>query len=352
MRSLLPADCPNSRVAGHPRLLVSPRLMSFAAARHPAWRMWYAVSGRSEGGRHPMDTNRYGCTGETPRSIRSRRLPEGGLPARPWVDWLMPIAVLTAASVALVSDGALFHESGQLAAVVVVLCLGLVLTVSRWSRVRVLLGSRLGLLAVVDGAVLVISAVLSVYHWASIREVLKAAALGEAFLLGAALIDREALRDRFLVLFYWWSVVAAGSRVRPVHSGDAMAAELARELCRADAGDLNQPSQRVLRVRQRLRRVPAGPDSDGSGACMAGRAQGHGSAGRADHTAVCHAIGGLALGLRRPGPGTHGDAHPGHASCRQGRVPAHARRCGHLRSPGRGRSINADAWMDRLVVRP
>jgi tetratricopeptide (TPR) repeat protein/O-antigen ligase len=156
------------------------------------------------------DTKRLGVPVK-PRVDPEPKAAKAGLPAREWRNWLMPIAVLAAASVALVSDGALFRESGQLAAVVIVLCLGLVLTVSRWSRVRVLLSSRLGLLAVVDGAVLVFSAVLSVYHWASIREVLKAAALGEAFLLGAALIDREALRDRFLVLFYWWSVVAAGA---------------------------------------------------------------------------------------------------------------------------------------------
>lgn len=168
------------------------------------------MSGRNDGGRHSVDKKRTSVpvkakVNPEPRAARA------GLPAGPWVDWLMPIAILTAASVALVSDGALFHESGQLAAVIVVLCLGLVLTMSRWSRVRAFLGSRLGLLAVINGAVLVISAILSVYRWASIREVLKAAALGEAFLLGAALVDRETLRDRFLVLFYWWSVAVAGA---------------------------------------------------------------------------------------------------------------------------------------------
>jgi tetratricopeptide (TPR) repeat protein len=131
--------------------------------------------------------------------------------AQLWSDWLRPLAILVAASAALVSDGALFHESSQLVAVVVVGCLGLVLTVRDWRRICVLAGSRLGLLVALDGIVLVTSAVLSVYRWASIRELLKAAALAEAFLLGVTLIDREAVRDRLLVLFYWWSVAVAGT---------------------------------------------------------------------------------------------------------------------------------------------
>ena len=124
---------------------------------------------------------------------------------------MRPIAILVAATIALVSDGALFHESSQLVAVVVVLGLGLGLIVRHWSWVCALAGSRLGLLAVVNGIVLIVSSMLSVYHWASIRELLKAVALAEAFLLGAALIDKENLRERFMVMFYWWSVTIAGA---------------------------------------------------------------------------------------------------------------------------------------------
>jgi tetratricopeptide (TPR) repeat protein len=124
---------------------------------------------------------------------------------------LRPVAILIAASAALVSDGALFRESSQLVAVVVVLCLGLVLIVRDWSRICALANSKLGFLVALDGIVLVLSAILSVYRWASLRELLKAAALVEAFLLGAVLIDREAVRDRFLVMFYWWSVAVAGA---------------------------------------------------------------------------------------------------------------------------------------------
>jgi tetratricopeptide (TPR) repeat protein/O-antigen ligase len=134
-----------------------------------------------------------------------------GLAAGPWVDWLMPIVVLTVSTVALVSSGALFHESSQLVAVAIVLCFGLVLIAVDWGRVCTFLGSRLGLLAVINGVVLVISTMLSVYRWASVRELLKAVALVEAFLLGAALIDRETVRDHFLVVFYWWSVAVAGA---------------------------------------------------------------------------------------------------------------------------------------------
>jgi len=140
-----------------------------------------------------------------------RRVAKHGRVFRPWIGWVGPTALLIAASVALVSDGALFHESSQLVAVAVVLCLGLVLTVGDWSGVCALAGTRLGLLAAVDGVVLVIAAVLSVYHWASIKELLKDLALVEAFLLGATLVDREAVRDRLLVAFYWWSVAVAGA---------------------------------------------------------------------------------------------------------------------------------------------
>ena len=160
-------------------------------------------------------------------------------------DWLGPIVLLMAATIALLSDGALFHESSQLVAVVGVLGLGLVLTVRDWNRVFPLAGSRLGLLVVVNGVVLVISAMLSVYHWASIRELLKAAALAEAFLLGATLIDRANLRDRFLVMFYWWGVAMAGAGSILYPGGHALAAELAGELRRADAGD----TQRTVSAR-------------------------------------------------------------------------------------------------------
>ncbi len=129
----------------------------------------------------------------------------------PWVGWVGPTALLIAASAALVSDGALFHESSQLVAAVVVLCLGLVFTVKRWSAICAVACTRLGLLAALDGVVLVIAAILSVYHWASIKELLKDLALVEAFLLGATLVDREAVRDRLLVAFYWWSVAVAGA---------------------------------------------------------------------------------------------------------------------------------------------
>jgi len=137
--------------------------------------------------------------------------PRAGRPSRPSVDWLRPLGILAAATIALVSDGALFHECSQLVAVVVLLLFGFVFIVTDWSRVRTFLDSRLGLLAIVNGLALVISAILSVYRWASLRELLKTVALVEAFLLGATLIDWEALRDRFLVMFYWWSVVAAAA---------------------------------------------------------------------------------------------------------------------------------------------
>ena len=157
-----------------------------------------------------MDKGRTGVTRQA-KITSGQRSARVGLVARPWAVWLRLVAILIAASAALVSDGALFGESSQLVAVVVVLCLGLVLIVRGWSRICALADSRLGLLAVVNGVVLATSAILSVYRWASVRELLKAAALVEAFLLGAVLIDREAVRDRFLVMFYWWSVAVAGA---------------------------------------------------------------------------------------------------------------------------------------------
>jgi hypothetical protein len=151
-------------------------------------------------------------TPKTPVKVaEGQKTARARLPSHPSADWLRPLGILVAATVALVSDGALFHEATQLVAVVVLLLFGLVLIVRDWSRVRTFLGSRLGLLAIANGLVLVISAILSVYRWASLRELLKAAALAEAFLLGAALVDREAFRDRFLVMFYWWSVVTAAA---------------------------------------------------------------------------------------------------------------------------------------------
>ncbi len=168
------------------------------------------MSGHQDEGRHQVDKGRTGVTKQT-KVTPGQRSARVGFLARPWADWLRPVAILIAASAALVSDGALFHESSQLVAVVVVLCLGLVLIVRDWSRICALANSKLGLLAALDGAVLVIAAILSVYRWASVRELMKAVALAEAFLLGATLFDREAVRDRFLVLFYWWSVAVAGA---------------------------------------------------------------------------------------------------------------------------------------------
>jgi tetratricopeptide (TPR) repeat protein/O-antigen ligase len=126
-------------------------------------------------------------------------------------DWLALVAILVVASMALLSGGALFRESSQMAAAAVVLCLGVVVSIRRWSAVSAIARTRLGMLATVNGVVLVIAAILSVYHWASVRELLKTAALAEAFLLGATLVDREDIRDRFLVVFYWWTVAAAGA---------------------------------------------------------------------------------------------------------------------------------------------
>ncbi|MFZ2413601.1 MAG: O-antigen ligase family protein, partial [Candidatus Cryosericum sp.] len=168
------------------------------------------MNSRNGEGRHPVDKGRVGVTKQA-KVTPGQKAVNPRIRARLWVDWLRPLGILIAATVALVSDGALFHESSQLVAVVVLLLSGLVLIVRDWSRIHMFLGSRLGLLAIVNGAVLVISAILSVYGWASLRELLKAAALAEAFLLGATLIDREALRDRFLVMFYWWSIAAAGA---------------------------------------------------------------------------------------------------------------------------------------------
>jgi O-antigen ligase len=158
-----------------------------------------------------MESSRHrGVAGRT-RVAQVPRIAGAGHLARRWSDWLKPIALVVTASIALVSDGALFHESSQLVAVAIVLGLGLGLIVRRWRWICALAGSRLGLLVVVNGIVLIVSSTLSVYHWASIRELLKAVALAEAFLLGAALIDRENLRERFLVTFYWWSVAMAGA---------------------------------------------------------------------------------------------------------------------------------------------
>jgi tetratricopeptide (TPR) repeat protein/O-antigen ligase len=168
------------------------------------------MSDRDDKGRGQVDRRHRGVTklpkvAPEAREDRLRRL------APSWSDWLRPIAILAVGSAGLLSNGALFQESSQLVAAVVVLSLGLVVSVRDWSRVRALGRSRLGLLAIIDGAVLATCAILSVYHWASIRELLKAVALVQAFLLGAVLIDSEAVRDRFLVMLYWWSVAVAGA---------------------------------------------------------------------------------------------------------------------------------------------
>ncbi len=284
------------------------------------------MNSRNGEGRHPVDKGRVGVTKQA-KVTPGQKAVNPRIRARLWVDWLRPLGILIAATVALVSDGALFHESSQLVAVVVLLLSGLVLIVRDWSRIHMFLGSRLGLLAIVNGAVLVISAILSVYRWASLRELLKAAALAEAFLLGATLIDREALRDRFLVMFYWWSIAAAGAGSVLYLAGMRWPAERAGELRATDTCDVWKPSQRVLRVCQCFCLIPAGPDSAGGCIGMARRAQRHCSAGRARRPAGCHAVDHLAVGVCRPWSGTRHDAYPGAASGSSGWVPAHA--CGH-----------------------
>ncbi len=168
------------------------------------------MSNRDNQGRHE-DNNRTTGAAEQVKLTRRQKAAGADQGVRPGGMWLQLIVGLAVASTALVSDGALFSESSQIVAVAVLSGAGLVLAITKWDRVSILMGSRLGLLAVMSGVALVISAILSVYHWASIRELLKAAALAEAFLLGAVLIDRETLRDRFLLATYWWTVAVAGA---------------------------------------------------------------------------------------------------------------------------------------------
>ena len=90
-----------------------------------------AMNNRDNRDRHE-DHNRSTGAAEQVKLTRGQKAASAGQEVRPGSMWLKLIAVLAVASVALVSDGALFSESGQIVAVVIVLCVGLVLTVSRW----------------------------------------------------------------------------------------------------------------------------------------------------------------------------------------------------------------------------
>jgi tetratricopeptide (TPR) repeat protein len=129
-----------------------------------------------------------------------------------WVipPWVLLFLWFAAASSALWFDGALFSEAGQLRAAVLVAIVALLTVSTRWKAVWSLLRTRLGLLAVASGIVMIVSALFSVYHWASVREILKAVAVAEVFVVAAVTIDNDRLRDTWIWCLYWWSVAAAG----------------------------------------------------------------------------------------------------------------------------------------------
>jgi tetratricopeptide (TPR) repeat protein len=129
-----------------------------------------------------------------------------------WVipPWVLLFLWFAAASSALWFDGALFGEASQLRAAVAIAVVSLLMVSTRWSAVWRFLRTRLGLLAIASGIVLIVSALFSVYHWASVREILKAVAVAEVFLLAAVTVDNDRLRDKWIWCLYWWSVAAAG----------------------------------------------------------------------------------------------------------------------------------------------
>jgi O-antigen ligase/tetratricopeptide (TPR) repeat protein len=127
--------------------------------------------------------------------------------------WLLLVPWFVAASAAFVVDGALFGEPSQLLAVAIIAAISPAVIALRWDAVWQILRTRLGLLALLNGIVLVVSALFSVYHWASVREILKAVALAEVFMVAAVTVDRDALRDRWLWVLYWWSITAVAAGI-------------------------------------------------------------------------------------------------------------------------------------------
>jgi O-antigen ligase/tetratricopeptide (TPR) repeat protein len=143
----------------------------------------------------------------SPGATPSRRVQHGTIWPTP--SWILLFLWFAAASAALWFDGALFGESSQLRAVVAISTVWLLTVSTRWDAIWSLLRTRLGLLATLNGVVLVVSALFSVYQWASVREILKAAAIAEVFLLAAATVNDDRLREKWIWCLYWWSVAAA-----------------------------------------------------------------------------------------------------------------------------------------------
>jgi hypothetical protein len=144
-------------------------------------------------------------------SVPHHQTPHRSLRSVP--TWLFLVPWFAAASSAFVVDGALFGESSQLLAVAIIAAISPVVIALRWDAVWQILRTRLGLLALLNGVVLVVSALFSVYHWASVREILKAVALAEVFVVAAVTVDRDALRDRWLCVLYWWSITAVAAGI-------------------------------------------------------------------------------------------------------------------------------------------